>query len=172
MDGVPNPNPMQVLVGQIIATGHDAAPGYLVTVVDLTVKPEDRTDQPLLYLYGRDELECVDCGGIILRTPFTAGHSWPLAEQGTPPPQGGYRITADDAEVDVSERRFSHCLIVEIDEPAADLLSEITYAPDIGPIRMRYRHPSHPAPLPFREEDLTDFRISIPPHLPQAVGRG
>jgi hypothetical protein len=151
------------VVGQVL--DHD---DYVVTVIDLSLKPEERADAPIDYAYhGENALECGECGGTILRAPLTTGQHWPGSA-----PHTQFRIIADNAVVSVSNHRFNHCLIVETDQTEDDLVSEITYAPGIGPVRMRYRHPGDASGAPFREEDLTDSRITIPPHLPQAVGRG
>ncbi len=145
------------------ADRESGGPIYVLSVVDESVAPEHRLDEPVLYAIRSGEgAFCLKCEGYILREPLVVGNTWTAGQaEGT---GGTYRIVATAETVKVGASTYRDCLTVEKNEPSLDRRILTAYCPGVGPVYARFFNMSAGGrPQPYREEALTRFsREPIP----------
>lgn len=151
----------QVLVSD--AMGDGARREYVVSELDESLAPEDRTDHPTTYQRGAEGVRCLECESLHVPSSPVEGQTWPAST-----PEGGRsRVVATGASFAKGPLQFSHCLVIERVEPVRKRRIEFTFAPGVGLVRTRFFAEATDSSTALREEVLSEYGKILPARFPR-----
>lgn len=165
IEGKDEPASMQVLVSGSLGVKNSERQSYLLSVLDESLPPENRIDEPVSYeVRSTEGIYCLKCGGFLLKGPIAIGNEWPAGQEET---TARYRITSTDATVHVGGRNIHECLAIELIDLIQGRRIEFFYAPNVGPVLVRYFHfgKDTQQTSPYRVENFVEFGRTTPPRF-------
>lgn len=124
-----------------------------VTETTFTIKSGD---EPITYERRPDGVFKPKSGYHMLKDPIAQGASWTI-----PGGMGTVTVTAVDEEVKVTAGKFMWCITV-VEELGGIQRAEWTYAPEVGPVRMRIYDLKKGAPALVVSGELRGFQLDPP----------
>ena len=165
IEGKDEPANMQVLVSGLSGDKNSERQIYLLSILDESLPPESRIDEPVSYEVRNTEgIYCLKCGGFLLKGPIAIGNEWPAGQEKT---SARYRITSTDATVDVDGKNIHECLAIELIDLIQGRRIEFFYAPNVGPVLVRYFRFGNGTQqiTPYRVEKFVEFGRMTPPRF-------